>query len=150
MPFLPFLVLSFSLILALFYLTYLLFGPFYINQSNSVPKGVYIPTHLPIHASSYVVIPSSAVQGFSQRLPLFLIKTVLPYRGQLVTINRVGLFLNSTLIARKEADIGVRFQNTLPPDQVLLFGQSELSYDSRYFGPVTISDLTEVRPLFTW
>jgi type IV secretory pathway protease TraF len=115
-----------------------------------MPKGVYVRTNRPVHEGCLVIVPSSVLLSLGEKLPKYLLKKVLCYHGEIVTINQVGLFLNSTLIARREFAKGVYYKSALPPGLVVLVGESERSFDSRYFGPVRITDLTEVKPILTW
>jgi type IV secretory pathway protease TraF len=133
--------------------TYYIHGPFniYINTTNSMPRGVYIKANIPIGPGTTVIFPSSVIANPDPRVPMYLLKKVLPYHGELVTINHEGLFFDSTLIARREINEGIDFyRSVLPPGWVLVIGESERSYDSRYFGPVKLADLFAARPLLTW
>ncbi len=129
---------------------YIFFGPFYVNNTASMPRGIYFPTHELVTYGSLVVFPSYAINPYGEHLPQYLLKYVLPYRGEQVTLNDTGLYLGSTLIARRTTKEGTSFHGPLAADQVLLLGQTEDSFDSRYFGPVDIHFLTAVRPLLTW
>jgi type IV secretory pathway protease TraF len=146
-------ILAFAAFLAVSYSLYAVhgpFSPFYVNLSNSMPRGIYVRTALRVHPGSFVIIPSSSVRLFGEHPPKYLLKAVLSYHGELVTINRAGLFLDDKLIALRVIDRGIDYRGVLCPDQALLIGQSAMSFDSRYFGPVKITDLTDVRPLLTW
>jgi type IV secretory pathway protease TraF len=122
----------------------------YLNLTNSMPKGIYVVTHLSISQAQYVVIPSSRVLSFGEKLPRYLLKQLIPYHGENVLIDQDGLSLDGKLLAARIKNIGVIFNAKLQPGQVLILGQSERSFDSRYFGPVSTADLTPVRPVITW
>jgi len=122
----------------------------YLNLTNSMPKGIYVVTHSSIAQARFVVIPSSRVQNFGEKPPRYLLKQLIPYHGENVSIDQDGLSLDGRLVASRIKNIGIVFNSKLQPGQALILGQSERSFDSRYFGPVNISDLTAVRPLITW
>ena len=122
----------------------------FFNFTNSMPKGLYVICRSPVTEGSFVVVPSSRVKSFGEKLPRYLLKMVLPYHGETVTINQAGLSFDGKLVAARIKSIGLTFNSTLTAGQALILGKSERSFDSRYFGPVAISDLTPVRPCITW
>ena len=157
--------LSFNRILLfvalIFITTFLAFFPVprlgYFNWTRSMPKGFYLLIHEPVTNGSIVVIPSSKIKSFGQRLPGYLLKQVFFCQPtDTLTINTEGLYVanlftgDTKLAKRKILNIGVSFIGPLGPGQALLFGQTERSFDSRYFGPVYIADLSPVRPFLTW
>ena len=115
-----------------------------------MPKGFYLITNTPIQKTTFVVIPSTAVNNYGLHLPRYLLKTLVAYHGELVTIDEAGLSLDNRLIAKRILYLGFSFHGVLQPGKALILGESERSFDSRYFGPVNLCDLTPVRPLLTW
>ena len=123
----------------------------FFNTTASMPKGFYVVSHETLRPGGLVVIESAKIKSNTIRqLPKYLLKRLIAYHGELVTINNEGLFMDGKLSAKKLISSGVSFNSVLSLGQALILGDSERSYDSRYFGPVEVSDLIPVRPFVTW
>lgn len=122
----------------------------FFNTTASMPKGFYAVSHEVLRPGGLVVIESTKIKANKIRLPMYLLKRFIAYHGELVTINKEGLFMDGKLTAKKLISSGVSFNSILSPGQAIILGDSERSYDSRYFGLVDVSDLIPVRPFITW
>jgi type IV secretory pathway protease TraF len=122
----------------------------YYNTTASMPRGFYVPSHDSLTPGHLVIVESANIPANTLKLPRYLLKRVVPYNGELVTINSDGLYLDGRLVAKKLMPHGVVFNSVLDSSEAIILGDSPKSYDSRYFGPVAIADLTPVKALFTW
>lgn len=146
-----------------------------VNTTHSLPVGFYLDIDAPIERGSIVLacppagLATSAAQergyiGSSIGCPdntQRLIKRVVGETGDLVSPTEDGLTINGQLIPNSkliQADsegrsLPVFFTRptVLSPGQVLLMGDTAISFDSRYFGPVERYQIRAVlRPLWTW
>ena len=138
-------------------------APVLINESASLPRGVYVrlPGAAPARDTVVAVPQPSAVRAYLGQLgmpdDLLLIKRVAAVGGdtvcrrddQLVTPGR-------TLVAQDRDRRGValptwRGCRRLSEEELFLLGDTPSSFDSRYFGPVARSRVTGVyREILTW
>jgi conjugative transfer signal peptidase TraF len=132
------------------------------NDSASVPRGLYLRRpSLPVSVGSTVtfaipmaVRPLVAERGY---LPLenTLMKIVVALPGDRVCLEHDEYRVNGRLLARVlTADsLGrplplYRFCDVVPAGQAFVATAAPLSFDSRYFGPVPLTTLTVVTPLW--
>lgn len=138
-------------------------APVLINESASLPRGVYVrvPGAAPGRDTVVAVPQPSAVRAYLGQLgmpdDLLLIKRVAAVGGdtvcrrddQLVTPGR-------TLVVQDRDRRGValptwRGCRRLGEEELFLLGDTPSSFDSRYFGPVSRSRVTGVyRETLTW
>ena len=138
-------------------------APVLINESASLPRGVYVrlPGAAPARDTVVAVPQPSAVRAYLERLgmpgDLLLIKRVAAVGGdtvcrrddQLVTPER-------TLVVQDRDRRGVALPTwsgcrRLGEEELFLLGDTPSSFDSRYFGPVARSRVTGVyREILTW
>ena len=134
-----------------------------VNESASLPRGLYVRqpgAKLEQGAVTAVEQPRAArayLAGLGAPPDMMLIKRVAAQGGDPVCRDhdRIRLPAQVATVARTD-----RRGATLPvwsacrrlsPDEVFLLGDTETSFDSRYFGPVRRSDLRGVyRLVLTW
>ena len=141
-----FVLFSFSVIHSLIHIPKVV----YYNTTASMPKGFYVASHDALTPGHLVVIESSKLKYSSLKLPDYLLKRLIPYHGQRVTINDIGLFFDGNLVAKKLTNQGVTLNGLLDSSHAIILGDSPKSYDSRYFGPVAVADLIPVKAFLTW
>jgi conjugative transfer signal peptidase TraF len=134
------------------------------NISPSVPRGLYILEPRPARQRGDLVSfrppPGAAAIIYSRHyLPrgAGLIKRIVGLPGDLVCVRPEGFFVNGArfgdvaqLDSRGRSLTPYRFCGAVPAGQAFVATRAPLSYDSRYFGPVPISSLTRVVPLWTY
>jgi type IV secretory pathway protease TraF len=86
-----------------------------------------------------------------------LIKQLVGLPGDRVCIRTDGFYVNGVRFgdvaladSRGRPLAPYRFCGEVPPGQAFAATRAHLSYDSRYFGPVALSSLTPVVPLWTY
>jgi conjugative transfer signal peptidase TraF len=146
-----------------------------INTTASYPVGLYWEVESPLEKGSMVIFcpPQTAVfdeakargyigAGFCPGGYGLVIKKILAVPSDHITVSEQGVCVNGELIPNSKplhADKAGRpmphYQvddYTLGTGQVLLMSDhSALSFDARYFGPVSQSQIRSViRPVLTW
>jgi type IV secretory pathway protease TraF len=123
---------------ALFALTHLT-----LNESPSMPIGLYKLTHEPIRRGSLVLLKD----------PL---KEIVAVPGDTVRWDTTGISVNGRLLENSAVPSGSPYPPypyvalKLAPDQYVTMGRHPLSYDARYTGPTPSSLIaTTVQPLWT-
>jgi conjugative transfer signal peptidase TraF len=134
------------------------------NLSPSVPRGLYALESRDASRRGDLVVfqpaPRAAAIIYSRGyLPpgARLIKEIVGVPGDLVCVRADGFFVNGVGFG----DVApfdshglpltpYPFCGAVPPGQAFVATRAPLSYDSRYFGPVPISSLTPVVPLWTY
>ena len=134
-----------------------------VNESPSLPRGVYVRVKgRPIALGSVVAIPQPAGSraylgslGMPARVLLF--KRVAAVGGERACgRNQTVEGPRWRVKARTQDRRGVRLVawqecRVLRADEVFLLGDTPGSFDSRYFGPVSRSEITGVyREVLTW
>jgi conjugative transfer signal peptidase TraF len=146
-----------------------------INTSKSIPVGLYWTTGAPMDKGAYVLFcpPQAGIfkearergyigAGFCPGAYGYLMKRVAATGNDTVTVSNEGVRVNGRLLplsAPRQADQAGRplphyqaNEHVLGNDTVLLMSDgSATSFDSRYFGPVSRSQLrTAITPVITW
>lgn len=146
-----------------------------INNTRSIPVGLYWMTSDPIEKGAYVIFcpPPMGVfdeakergyigAGFCPGGYGYMMKRILAAKDDAVTIDNEGVRVNgellplSTPIAADKAGRPLpRYQAdsfTLGGSELLLMSDvSAISFDGRYFGPINRLQIKGViRPVFTW
>ena len=140
--------------------------PFFINISESLPRGIYFKHRLSENdfaPGSLVALPVPPVVGYltardwlSNDIPI--LKPIAAIEGDHVCITSGHLLINSKYVG----DVANHDSKGLPLPQIVFcrnLQKDEIwlsstripnSFDSRYFGPVLTSDITYlVQPIFT-
>ncbi|MFA4951954.1 S26 family signal peptidase [Brevundimonas sp.] len=134
-----------------------------VNESPSLPRGVYarVPGKT-IALGAVVAIPKPAgsrayLGSLGMPADVLLLKRVAAVGGQRVCgRNRTLEGPRWRVKARTQDRRGVRLSawqecRVLRADEVFLLGDTPGSFDSRYFGPVSRSEITGVyREVLTW
>jgi conjugative transfer signal peptidase TraF len=148
---------------------YLLFTrDFLVNTTHSMPLGLYYRTAAPIGKGSLVSY-SLEVGSPAQRLGIDrgydrgsvpLLKRVVALAGDRVCVQANGVFVDGVLIPNSAPEIRDNEQRplewarlrdyTLRAGEAFLAGESKTSWDSRYFGVVSLAECRAFSPVFTW
>ena len=132
------------------------------NGSASMPLGFYLRIDGQIERGSIVTVRASDVAEDYARRRRFtgahdrFIKHVVGVSGDRVCADAAEVTLNGRVVAHRQTrDSDGRVLpswsgcETLQDDQIFLLGETETSFDGRYFGPVKRSTIEGVwRPLF--
>jgi len=146
-----------------------------INTTKSIPVGLYWTTDAPIEKGAYVLFCPPDVGVFSTAKERdyiaggfcpgdygYMMKRILAAKGDTVTITDNGVSVDGELLPHSKpikADLDGRElpryqsnQYTLGSSELLLMSDvSDTSFDGRYFGPVSRSQVKSViRPVITW
>lgn len=146
-----------------------------INTTKSIPVGLYWTTDAPIEKGAYVLFcpPDVGVfatakerdyiaGGFCPGDYGYMMKRILAAKGDTVTVTDNGVAVDGELLPHSKlikADLDGRelpryqsSQYTLGSSELLLMSDvSDTSFDGRYFGPVSRSQVKSViRPVITW
>jgi conjugative transfer signal peptidase TraF len=136
------------------------------NPSESAPRGWYLQIPLrSLEINTWVLarMPTAAAELAEQRgyLPssVPILKQIAARTGQHVCVRHGAVYVGQRVLARLRTEDGARRPlvawnecRSLEVGEFLLINaDSEVSFDSRYFGPVTNTDLiANVIPLWTW
>lgn len=118
-----------------------------INESPSLPEGVYLRAPGPVALGSIVAIrqpPAARAYLATLGMPenVSLLKRVVAAAGDRVCSTAGGVTVRGqTIPARPRDRRGAPLPNwrgcrRLAPDELFLLGDTAASFDSRYFGPV--------------
>jgi type IV secretory pathway protease TraF len=137
-------------------------APALINESPSLPRGLYLRIGAAIEPGAVVAVPQPAVvRPYFERLgvpsDVALLKRVAAVGGEPVCAEGGAVrTLDRRAIALERDRQGVvlpawRECRVLASDEVFLLGDTPGSFDSRYFGPVRRSDIAGVyREVLRW
>jgi conjugative transfer signal peptidase TraF len=127
-----------------------------VNESPSLPRGLYLRSPgAPVRSGSIVALPApSGARAYLARLGfppnILLLKRVAGQEGDLVCVTAGELFTSQRVLPVRDHD---RHGRALPlwrgcallaAGEVFLLGDTDDSFDSRYFGPVRAADLKGV------
>lgn len=146
-----------------------------VNTSKSIPLGLYWTTNAPMDKGAYVLVcpPDAAVfrqakergyisAGFCPGAFGYLMKQVAATARDTVTVTTAGVYVNGEHLPRstpRQTDMAGR---PLPryhangyvlgdADVLLMSDRSPTSFDARYFGLVSRSQLVSaIKPIVTW
>lgn len=137
--------------------------PFLVNESASLPRGLYVraPWRSPAVGDVVALRPGPTARAYLRSLGAppgaRLLKRVAAQAGDQICAEGDQVRLPSRSVTTLAHDRQGRALphwmgcQVLAPDQAFLLGDSEASFDSRYFGPVARADLDGVfRPVLTW
>ncbi|WP_417519316.1 conjugative transfer signal peptidase TraF [Marinobacter sp.] len=146
-----------------------------VNTTRSIPVGLYWTTDAKLEKGAYVFFCPPDVSAFvtaKERNYIsggfcpgdygYMMKRILAAKGDVVTITDSGVSVNGELLPHSkpiQADLDGRKlpryqsnQYTLGSSELLLMSDvSDTSFDGRYFGPVSRSQVKSViRPVIIW
>lgn len=127
------------------------------NPSNSVPAGFYARVNESPQRGDFVTVAAVSVapeyasqRGYADATDLFL-KRVTALHGQVVCAEGSAVSIDGAAVAsRNERDSAGRAMPTwdgcrvLAVDEVFLLGDTEDSFDGRYWGPTSIRNIEGV------
>jgi conjugative transfer signal peptidase TraF len=134
------------------------------NLTSSMPRGLYLVKRSSLRVRGAIVSvrppDSAAMTIYSRRyLPhgVGLLKHILALPGDHVCIDDRTFLVDGRLVGHvAQADAAGRplrpfhFCGLVPGGSAVVGTLAPFSYDSRYFGPVPLSSLTVVEPLWTF
>jgi conjugative transfer signal peptidase TraF len=146
-----------------------------VNTTKSIPLGLYWTSSAPLEKGAYVIFcpPNASVfdeakergyiaAGFCAGHYGYIIKRILAGKDDVVVVTDEGVRVNGRLLSLsapfktdKAGRPMPRYQSnafTLGASEVLLMSDvSGISFDGRYFGPLSRSQIKSViRPVLTW
>ena len=140
-----------------------------VNRTHSLPVGLYYWSDVPIKKGSIVLFkPDQSTpleqlgieRGYEAR-QLPLLKRVVALEGDVVSVSSSGVSINGQVLPNSAPlfhdETGRPLAMTqldhfrLGTDQAFLMGVTPTSWDSRYFGPVSLSRCSgSFVPVLTW
>ena len=140
-----------------------------VNRTHSLPVGLYYWSDVPIKKGSIVLFkPDQNIgpeqlgieRGYEAR-ELPLLKRVVALAGDVVSVSSSGVSINGQLLpnsaplfhdeAGRPLAMAQLDHFTLGTEQAFLMGVTPTSWDSRYFGPVSLVRCTgSFVPVLTW
>lgn len=146
-----------------------------LNTSKSIDLGLYWITDAPIEKGAYVMFcpPQRQVffdardrgyidAGFCPGNFGHLMKQILAAKNDTISVTAEGVTVNGQVLPYSKPFVADGIGRSLPQlsserytlgesELLLMSDQSPTSFDGRYFGPITRSQITAViRPVFTW
>lgn len=119
---------------------------FYINRTDSAPKGIYmVSLNQKLHYGDYVIV-SLPVDMPLLQVPkgFLLLKQVRGFPGDVYCVSEEAMEIHgeSYTIYRQEGLPQLKAgERTIPEDEIILLNERELSFDSRYLGPIEKSQI---------
>ena len=159
-----------ALVVVAFITSSILFGNrLIVNRTHSLPVGLYYWSDVPIKKGSIVLFkPDQSTpieqlgieRGYEARA-LPLLKRVVALVGDVVSVSSSGVSINGKLMpnsaplfhdeAGRPLAMAQLDQFRLGTDQAFLMGVTPTSWDSRYFGPISLSRCSgSFVPVLTW
>ncbi len=114
---------------------------FYINRTDSAPKGIYmVSLNQNLHYGDYVIV-SLPVEVPSLQVPkgFLLLKQVRGFPGDIYRVSEEAMEIHGEIytIFRQEGLPQLKVgEKTVSEDEMILLNERELSFDSRYLGPI--------------
>lgn len=136
--------------------------PLLVNESRSLPRGLYVRVAAPVHPGRVVALdPPATARGYLASLGApanaRLLKRVVAMGGETVCADAANLRWpggRATILARDRTGRRLpswRGCRRLARHELLVLGDSPTSFDGRYFGPVPLSAVEGVyRELRRW
>ena len=145
-----------------------------INTSNSIPEGLYWTSHALIKKGDYVIFCPPKEKIFDEAMRRgyidvgfcpggygYMMKAVLAVNGDIISINNNGVEVNGHILPYSKPIAADSLDRPLPhlnitkhlsnTELLLMTDQSPISFDARYFGPISRSQIKSViKPIFTW
>lgn len=133
-----------------------------VNESSSLPRGAYLRTHADLRRGSIVATPQPGsvrpyLRGLGVSADMPLLKRVAAVGGEPVcreTDAVVTPLRRATALERDGRGVELpqwRGCRTLLAGEVFLLGDTETSFDSRYFGPIRREAITgPYREVWRW
>src|SRR6202008_1867734 len=159
-----------ALVVVAFVTASILFGHrLIVNRTHSLPVGLYYWSDSPIKKGSIVLFkPDQSIapeqvgfdRGYEAR-ELPLLKRVVALAGDVVSVSSSGVAINGQLLpnsaplfddeAGRPLAMAQLDHFTLGTEQAFLMGVTSTSWDSRYFGPVSLARCSgSFVPVLTW
>lgn len=120
---------------------------FIVNVTPSSPRGLYLVSRRPASVGDFVVINSDALPFNNGVKNTLFLKQVAFAGNEYIRITGDSLLVNGMRFM-KYKNAGIRYEAPLRNDQCIILGTHERSFDSRYFGPVSLASCTRVVPVF--
>jgi len=168
-------VTALSSLVLLFFVSGIYLAGGRINTSKSISVGLYWITQKRINKGDFVLFcpPQKPIfkeayyrgyinAGFCPGHYSYLMKRVLATKDDIVSIGSSGVWVNHQLVpystpftqdvhALPLPQLHVHHYVLKPSELLLMTDQSELSFDSRYFGIISATQIRAViRPVLTW
>jgi type IV secretory pathway protease TraF len=121
---------------------------FFINTTESLPRGIYRVSGGPPRLNDYVIINTHNINFDFERPAMDILKIMRFNGNETIEITGEYLMVNNAIKYKKYHSIGIRYAGKLKDTECLILGNHERSLDSRYFGKVNKSDCRRVVPLF--
>ncbi|NNM67876.1 MAG: hypothetical protein HKM06_07695 [Spirochaetales bacterium] len=131
-----------------------------INSTPSLPEGIYWKTDTAPKVGDIVIVPKTALEDRFQYpfIPPFLLKTIAAEAPSKIDDSSAGVYINGKYLGPRPdfrykypTLILYSFHGQLSPGEAWLMNPPADSFDSRHFGPVSLSDLSKkVVPLWTF
>jgi len=147
----------------------------WFNTTKSIPVGFYLASSAPVEKGAYVLVcppqtdifEEAKARNYIRSGPChggygYMMKRVLAAKNDILTVSDDGVYVNDIMLPLSKplnADLGgrplprFRADNyTLGKAEILIMSDvSGTSFDSRYFGPINISQIkTVIRPVVNW
>ncbi|MDD4616392.1 MAG: conjugative transfer signal peptidase TraF [Alphaproteobacteria bacterium] len=148
---------------------------FYVNTTRSIPLGVYRKSEGPIGYGSYVTFcpPKSDIFDTAQKRGYisagfcpsgygYIMKRVAAASGDVVSVADEGVRVNGVLLPLSAPQLVDKAGRPMPRQQgqkwtlapaeyLLMSNISPISFDGRYYGPVSAGQIRDViQPVWTW
>lgn len=144
-----------------------------VNVTRSIPLGFYQTTNEPIRTGAYVMFcppPTAVFKLALQRRYIDpgdcpggsypMMKRILAAKNDRVQIGPNGVVINGVAVPNskprpydgaKRALPHFVSSGTIAEGDVIVIGESKVSFDSRYYGPIPRQQISAViRPIVTW
>jgi type IV secretory pathway protease TraF len=135
----------YSITPALFVLFLVLVSPYWVyNLSPSVPRGIYVLTNTVPRNGNYCLVSRYDLPVSFSFLPSYLIKVLVFSGSEHLLINDQGVFVDDLFICSRPVKPGLPrffYSARIPAGYGVLINPHKDSFDSRFFGPVSLAVL---------